>query len=108
MTEISSRIAAARITRGYTITGLAFAARLGPAQLCRYEAGAATPSIPILVRIATTLEVSLDYLAGVTDEMASAGLAAEATLQALGRLQKGDTVLVDDIIRILERRSATP
>lgn len=59
------RLKKARQAKGLTIARLADAALTSVASMWGYENGKTFPSIDIAAKIATTLGVSLDYLAGL-------------------------------------------
>jgi len=59
---IGERLKALRAERGWSQTELAEAIGSDARQVSRYENGRITPSLDALVRIAETLDVTLDYL----------------------------------------------
>ena len=72
---IAVRLREIRIRRGYKQTDIAEKADLNPGTYSGYENGISTPHISVLVQIADAYDVSLDYLAGRTDN--EKGLYAE-------------------------------
>ena len=65
---IADRITKARKELGLNQKELAKKASLTEANLSRYENGIREPKSAVLARLADALEVSTDYLAGLTDE----------------------------------------
>lgn len=63
----TDRLRAAREKRGLTQHELAQACGLGLKQINRYENGASEPTAMILATIAHYLDVSMDYLCGLSD-----------------------------------------
>lgn len=109
MTTIAIRIVEARTARGLAPHELAAAAAVAPAQLSRYESGAAIPSVQTLVRLAGALGVSLDFLAGRTDEIAAAGPETDALVRELGRLRTSEAAIVAGLVDVMNRnREVTP
>lgn len=66
---IGERIRQTRLTRGLTQEQLAERSSLGTRQIWRYENGQTTPDGDIVAKIAVALQVSSDFLLGLTDEM---------------------------------------
>ena len=65
----SKRIRSVREQKGLTQAQLAAQASITPAAICQIEGGDRVPSTPILRRIASVLNVSIDYLLGASDEV---------------------------------------
>ena len=65
---IAERITKARKELGLNQKELAKKANLTEANLSRYENGLREPKSAVLARLADALEVSTDYLVGLTDE----------------------------------------
>ena len=65
---IAERITKARKELGLNQKELAKKANLTEANLSRYENGVREPKSAVLARLADALEVSTDYLVGLTDE----------------------------------------
>lgn len=62
------RITKTREVKGMNQAQLAEKAGITPAAISQIEKGHRVPSLPVLHRIASVLEVSLDYLMGKTDK----------------------------------------
>lgn len=62
------RLKVLRESKGYTHEELAELLDLGTTQIWRYENGKTDPSGDILSRIAQVLDVTADYLLGLTDD----------------------------------------
>ena len=62
------RLRQLRISRGFTQEALAERLALGIRQIHRYERGLSDPSGSIVAKIAKELEVSTDYLLGLSDQ----------------------------------------
>lgn len=62
------RLKDARSKKGWSQAELARNAGITPAAVNQFEKGPRKPSLPILHSLASALEVSLDYLAGETDQ----------------------------------------
>lgn len=64
MKEIGATITELRLKRGLTQKKLAKLTNITEASLSRYENGLREPKIQVLVRLATALDCSLDFLVG--------------------------------------------
>lgn len=64
---IAERLREIRMHRGLKQGEIAKMADLNPTTYCGYENGVSTPSVAVLVRIADAYDVSLDFLAGRTN-----------------------------------------
>ncbi len=62
--SVANRIRNRRTELGITQTELARVARLTPAAISQFEAGARKPSFDALSKLATALKVTTDYLLG--------------------------------------------
>jgi len=62
--SIGERIRKARVARGWTQAQLALRSGLREALICKYERGYYMPKSDILLKLASALEVSTDYLLG--------------------------------------------
>ena len=62
------RITLAREEKGLNQAQLAEQSGVTPAAISQIEKGSRTPTIPVLQRIASVLNVSIDYLLGKADE----------------------------------------
>jgi transcriptional regulator with XRE-family HTH domain len=65
--DFSKRVRTAREAHGWTQSEFARHAELTQPQVSRLEAGGAVPNSAMLVRVASSLEVSTDYLLGLCD-----------------------------------------
>lgn len=65
---LQARITAARKARGLQQNELAELAKVTPASISQMENGLRMPSVPVLVRLASVLQVSFEYLTGQSDE----------------------------------------
>lgn len=68
-TTLKKRISEARNRKGLNQAQLAESAGVTPAAISQIENGLRVPTLPVLHRIANVLGVSLDYLAGKSDEI---------------------------------------
>lgn len=66
--NLGDKITALRKAKNISQGGLAKAVGVSREIIGRYERGEALPSIEVAAKIADTLEVSLDYLAGNTNQ----------------------------------------
>lgn len=66
--NIGLRIKKTREKLGFTQLKLALSAEITPAAISQIEAGLRIPSTPVVIKIASSLKVSTDFLFGVTDE----------------------------------------
>jgi transcriptional regulator with XRE-family HTH domain len=77
------------LERLYDLTGttqqkaLAQIANLTSASMCRIQQGQSFPSVETLSRLAMVLNVSIDYLVGITDDPTPASRSAAAMKSAL-------------------------
>lgn len=67
--KFSERLRFVRKARGLTQQSAANAFGISLRGYCRWEAGEREPSLTVFARIAKTLNVSADYLLGLTDEV---------------------------------------
>jgi transcriptional regulator with XRE-family HTH domain len=65
---LRQRITLAREEKGLNQAQLAEKSGVTPAAISQIEKGSRTPTIPVLQRIASVLNVSIDYLLGKADE----------------------------------------
>ncbi len=79
---ISIRIKEAREGRGMNQAQLAQKAGITPAAISQIEKGERVPTTPVLKRIADVLQLSLDFLAGRTDESKLEDLLQNENLKA--------------------------
>lgn len=77
------------LERLYSLAGttqqkaLAQIADVTSASMCRIQQGQSFPSVETLSRLAMVLDVSIDYLVGITDDPAPAARSAKAMKKAL-------------------------
>lgn len=77
------------LERLYSLAGttqqkaLAQIADVTSASMCRIQQGQSFPSVETLSRLAMVLDVSMDYLVGITDDPTPASRSAKAMRQAL-------------------------
>ena len=77
------------LERLYDLTGttqqkaLAQIANLTSASMCRIQQGQSFPSVETLSRLAMVLDVSIDYLVGITDDPTPASRSARALKNSL-------------------------
>lgn len=76
----NKRLRAMRIKRGYTQQRLADALNIALRSYQCYETGTRTPNYTLLIKIADTLDVSLDYLMGRDDFMIAHGVSFDEYL----------------------------
>lgn len=62
------RIKLARDKKGWSQAELARNAEITPAAVNQFEKGSRKPNMPILLKLAKALDVSIDYLVGESDE----------------------------------------
>lgn len=74
---LKQRITERRKALGITQAELAHRSKLSPATISQIESGTRLPMLPVLQKIADTLAVSMDYLAGRSD---SPDIAAPTTM----------------------------
>ena len=60
------RLKQARLTQNLSQSALASQLAIGRSTLVEYESGATVPSLTVAVRLAEALDVSLDWLCGLT------------------------------------------
>ena len=65
---LKDRLKSTRIARGHTQEELASRAHVGTRQIWRYENGETMPDADVLASIARVLEVSMDFLVGLSDD----------------------------------------
>jgi transcriptional regulator with XRE-family HTH domain len=65
--SFGQRLASLRKERGYSTREFAKAIGIAHSSLFRFETGAQLPNLSIMLDIAAFFNVSLDYLAGLTD-----------------------------------------
>ena len=99
VTAFGARLRDVRLERGLTQRELADLCQLPHSAVSQFETGARTPGFTRLVKLATALDVSIDYLAGRTDRR-TAHLFSGGEFTALG-LSERDLELLRSIARRL-------
>jgi len=99
---LGERIKRLRMERGWSQTQLAQRLEVHPKQVSGWERGAHTPSTDVLIRIAETLGVSLDYLAFENREVKRhidiADLELLEKLQEIDKLPDEDKETVKNVL----------
>lgn len=70
---VGQRLADTRLARGHTQESLAEIVGTSIRQISRYETGRGLPSAEMLAELAMALDVSIDYLLGLSDVMHRVG-----------------------------------
>ena len=65
---MNERLKEIRLEKGFTQKQLAIAVGLTETALCNYEKGIREPSLDVFKQLCIVLEVSSDYLLGLTDD----------------------------------------
>lgn len=103
------RITGKRESKGMNQAQLAEKAGITPAAISQIEKGNRIPSIPVLHRIASVLEVSLDYLRGKTERSEIEDLLQSEEIKAFYRgfesLSSEDRDVIKKNIDFLKSRS---
>jgi transcriptional regulator with XRE-family HTH domain len=109
MEKLRERIKEKMIEQGLNQAQLARNAGITPAALSQILSGDRTPSSPILLKIASALSVSVDYLVGNADESKLADVLENEQVQVLYRefsgLGKNDQEQVIDMIEFLKKKA---
>lgn len=107
--NVAKKIRSVREQKGLTQAQLAAQSEVTPAAICQIEAGDRTPSTPILRRIASVLNVSIDYLLGAADEVDIKDLIHDENVRKLFRgyqsLSANDQKLIEQQIEFLKSRN---
>jgi len=101
----SSRLKAARELRGLTQGELAKKSSFQPSAISHFETGTRKPSFDNLRRLADTLEITIDYLLGRTDEMAGVGPTTDRLNRHISKLTGADMDFAENILKGLAARS---
>lgn len=99
VTALGARLREVRLERGFTQRELADLCELPHSAVSQFETGARAPGFTRLVKLATALDVSMDYLAGRTDSR-TAHLFSGGELGELG-LSERDLELLRSIAKRL-------
>jgi transcriptional regulator with XRE-family HTH domain len=109
--SVAKRIKSVREEKGLTQAQLASQASITPAAISQIESGDRMPSTPILRRIASVLQVSIDYLLGATDEVEIRDLLTNEGIQKFFRnyqsLSAQDQQLIQQQIEFLRSKSSS-
>lgn len=100
------RLKFAREAQGWSQSELARQTSLAQAQVSRMEAGLAVPKAPILVRLATSLSVSTDYLLGLCDDPRWLNYKEQDLMhRSVDLIAPGDRPLVQGILRVFLQKN---
>lgn len=99
-----SRLRLVREQRGFTQTELATAAGLPSTTVSHFESGSRKPSFDNLRRLSKTLNVSSDYLMGITDTQEATG-AASRIARHLGNATKEDIAFLEQMAQAMANKS---
>jgi transcriptional regulator with XRE-family HTH domain len=106
---VAKRIRSVREEKGLTQAQLAVQSSVTPAAICQIEAGDRIPSTPILRRIASVLNVSIDYLLGASDKVEIKDLLNDEGVRKFFRgfqgLSAQDQKQIQEQIEFLKNRS---
>lgn len=104
--DIADRIKAKREGLGISQTELANRINISQSSINQYEKGVKTPSVPILRKLALSLDTSVDHLLGsaAKDEI-FVNQDVVSTFNKFKELSKEDKETVSDLINILKKRS---
>jgi len=101
--DFPARLRKARDSRGYTQTELATQAGLPSTTISHFEAGTRKPSFDNLRRLSRTLNVSSDYLMGITDSLEATG-AGLRIARHLTNASKEDIAFVEQMAETLANK----
>ena len=103
--SFSKRLKSARLLRDLTQAELASDSNLPPTSIAHFESGSRKPSFDTLRRLATTLDVSTDFLLGRSEDP-SISQSDDPIYRHASRLTGDDRRLATEFLRILASRSA--
>ena len=104
--DIADRIKAKREEQGITQTELAKRIAVSQSSINQYEKGVKTPSVPILRKIALSLDTSVDYILGsASNDEIFINHDVVNTFKGFKELSKEDKETISDLINILKSRS---
>ena len=106
--SFSERLRAARESKGLSQTDLAKRAGFQPSAICHFENGRRAPSLDSLKKLADALSVSLDYLAGRSEQKGSAGPRVRQLLRDFSKLFARDQDHLTDFAGMLARKRKKP
>ena len=101
--DFPTRLRTARDNRGFTQAELATQAGLPATTISHFEAGTRKPSFDNLRRLSRTLNVSSDYLMGMTDSQEATG-AASRIARHLTNASKEDIAFLEQMAQTLADR----
>jgi transcriptional regulator with XRE-family HTH domain len=105
---LPERIVATRKKAGLNQAQLAEKAGVTPAAISQIENGLRTPTIPVLRKITSVLNVSLDYLTGRSDESDLQDILQDQEVQTFYRgfktLDPGDKKTIMDTVEFLRSK----
>lgn len=108
---IGRRIREARDKLGFNQARLAKEAEITPAAISQIEGGERTPSTPIVRRLASVLQVSVDYLLGSTDKSELKDILQDQSVQRFFRgfqdLSASDKQHIEKQIELLRLQAKT-
>ncbi|MFC4761836.1 helix-turn-helix domain-containing protein [Dyella koreensis] len=99
-----TRLRLIREQRGFTQAQLATEAGLPATTISHFEAGSRKPSFDNLRRLSKTLNVSSDYLMGITDTQEATG-AASRIARHLGNASKEDIAFLEQMAQAMANKS---
>ena len=108
MGDIGSKVEALRSTLGMTQKDLADAAGIPQATVSRIERGIIEqPRLEVLRRLAVALHVTVDYLAGRTQEMSASDVVisdpqAQAIFRGYQELNEDDRAALHEFMKVLQ------
>lgn len=101
--DLPKRLKKIRGARKLTQEAVAERAGIRPSALCRFENGVRTPSVNDIKILAVALNVSADYLLGLSLDASPLELRAEPLLNGVGR--DDDIDLLKSFIKMLSERA---
>lgn len=104
----SQRLKAVRELRQHSQASLAELLNVAPQQIYRLETGKHVPSSETVIMLAQMLDVSTDYLLGMSDEMSGRNLPSDLSAeerQVLEAIRRGDRLgaikaIIDDEVNV--------
>lgn len=102
----AQRLTAARKVRGLTQIQLATMAELDPSKVSKFEAGSVAPSLGSFRVLVNALNVSADYLLGLSESIGG-GVRGAALATMIDGLPDHDRAVLDDLVRCMARRAGS-
>lgn len=101
MEYFGSKLKAVRKSKGMTQLELAKRLNIAKGSISAYEQGVTYPSVDVLIKICDILDVSSDYLLGISDEITikMSGLSEkqmESFLQFVAIVEQANNIVGDD------------